>query len=402
MKLRYSRWLLALVAVLLFIVLVRAQSPVVVPFMGIGNVQFFDNNGQVLTNGALYTYQAGTTTYQATYTDSTGTVLNTNPITFGTGGRVSIWLTNGATYKFILCVQNDGASCAPGDVLFSMDQVPATSGGGGGGGSSPFISSSPNPATSGILRLASSDTICFRNNANSGNICISKDSSDVLGWSGGSLKLPQIVAPSGSPNNDYLWADSTANRFMMSNNGSPAVQVVGSGVDINTSDQVTQLHFGSTPVPLSPTGPATGQALFWNGTQAVWGQPTFTPEIIFSWGAVQGNGGGVAACLAIGGGQPPYCLETVLTNAHTLNRLTYDLITAASGCSVNGVVSFRDATAGTNVSSLTLNVGSPGFVDSGALSVATTAGHVFALGVSTSALGCSQIPVISNLTAVLQ
>ena len=57
----------------------------------------------------LYSYQAGTTTQQATYVDYTGTVLNPNPIPFGSGARVAIWLTSTASYKFVLCQQNDGA-----------------------------------------------------------------------------------------------------------------------------------------------------------------------------------------------------------------------------------------------------------------------------------------------------
>lgn len=48
-----------------------------------------------------------------------------------------------------------------------------------------FISSSANPAGSGILRLASTDTVCWRNNANSGDVCLSKNASDNLLWPNG-------------------------------------------------------------------------------------------------------------------------------------------------------------------------------------------------------------------------
>src|SRR5215472_2604793 len=94
------------------------------PFQGLGVAQWFDNNGKPLTAGVLYSYQAGTTTQLGTYTDSTGTVLNPNPLPFTSGARVNIWLLSGSYYKFVLCSQNDGAFCAPGDVLFSVDQVP--------------------------------------------------------------------------------------------------------------------------------------------------------------------------------------------------------------------------------------------------------------------------------------
>jgi hypothetical protein len=67
--------------------------------------QFFDNNGNPLTGGKLFSYAAGTTTPAATYTSSLGTTAHTNPIILDAGGRVpggEIWLTDGVIYKFVL------------------------------------------------------------------------------------------------------------------------------------------------------------------------------------------------------------------------------------------------------------------------------------------------------------
>jgi hypothetical protein len=73
--------------------------------------QFFDNAGNVLTGGKLYTYAAGTTTPQTAYTTSAGDVAWSNPIILDAAGRVSgsgeIWLTDGVQYKFILRDSND-------------------------------------------------------------------------------------------------------------------------------------------------------------------------------------------------------------------------------------------------------------------------------------------------------
>ena len=73
--------------------------------------QFFTNSGAVLTGGKLYTYAAGTTTPQATYTTSVGNVPWTNPIVLDASGRVpsggEIWLTDGLIYKFVLKDSND-------------------------------------------------------------------------------------------------------------------------------------------------------------------------------------------------------------------------------------------------------------------------------------------------------
>lgn len=52
-----------------------------------------------------------------------------------------------------------------------------------------FKSRTANIATAGILRLASADTIQWRNNANGGNVSLSKNSSDELLWNGSRIIL---------------------------------------------------------------------------------------------------------------------------------------------------------------------------------------------------------------------
>lgn len=67
--------------------------------------QFFDNNGVILSGGKIYTYAAGTTTPQASYTSASGTTPHSNPIILDSAGRVpggEIWLTDGLVYKFTI------------------------------------------------------------------------------------------------------------------------------------------------------------------------------------------------------------------------------------------------------------------------------------------------------------
>jgi hypothetical protein len=64
-------------------------------------LQFFDANGAPLAGGLLYTYEAGSTTPLASYTDSTGVSANTNPIVLDSRGEANVWLS-GAIYKFAL------------------------------------------------------------------------------------------------------------------------------------------------------------------------------------------------------------------------------------------------------------------------------------------------------------
>jgi len=73
-------------------------------FAGVG-AQFLDNNGLILSGGKIYTYNAGTTTPLATYTNNLGNVAQTNPIILNSSGRIStgeLWLLNGFGYKFVV------------------------------------------------------------------------------------------------------------------------------------------------------------------------------------------------------------------------------------------------------------------------------------------------------------
>lgn len=72
--------------------------------LGGAAAQFFDSNGNPLAGGQVFTYQAGTSTPQATYTTSAGNIQHSNPIILDAAGRVptgEIWLTDGVSYKFV-------------------------------------------------------------------------------------------------------------------------------------------------------------------------------------------------------------------------------------------------------------------------------------------------------------
>ena len=124
--------------------------------MPIPKQQFFDNVGRPLAGGKLYSYVAGTSTPQDTYTDSGGTSANTDPIILDAGGRASVWLLSTELYKFVL-------TDSLGSLLWTADNVAAggstsggTGGGGGGGGANPAFTGTAtfeNIAVSGISNL---------------------------------------------------------------------------------------------------------------------------------------------------------------------------------------------------------------------------------------------------------
>lgn len=66
--------------------------------------QLFDNYGELLNGGKIYTYEGNTSTPKATYTDYGGLTPRSNPIVLDAAGRATggIWLTEGEAYKFII------------------------------------------------------------------------------------------------------------------------------------------------------------------------------------------------------------------------------------------------------------------------------------------------------------
>jgi len=92
-------------------------------------LQFFDNDGNPLVAGKLYTYAAGTTTPLATYTDSTGATPNTNPIILDSRGEANVWLA-AQSYKFVLKTSTDSTIWTVDNVsnAINVSQILANSG----------------------------------------------------------------------------------------------------------------------------------------------------------------------------------------------------------------------------------------------------------------------------------
>ena len=96
----------------------------------------FTLNGAPAVGCQLFTYIAGTTTKQATYTDSTGVTQNTNPIILNSRGEtantsgtsVGVWVLPGVAYKYVLALPTD--TDPPTSPIDSIDNVfgPLTAG----------------------------------------------------------------------------------------------------------------------------------------------------------------------------------------------------------------------------------------------------------------------------------
>ena len=100
-----------------------------------------------------------------------------------------------------------------------------------------------------------------------------------------------------------------------------------------------------------------------------------------TWSASNGNSPGIFVLNAQMGG-------TVFPSAHTLIRYTIFMSATISGCTTSPAFAFRDVTGSSNLATLTITNGTT-LIDSGALSVAMTAGHEFAFQDTTAGSGCS-------------
>jgi hypothetical protein len=85
------------------------------------NAQFI--NGIPANGAKLFTYAAGSSTKQTTYTDEAGTIPQTNPIILDSRGEPAqpIWLTEGLSYKFVFTASTD--SDPPVSPIWDVDDV---------------------------------------------------------------------------------------------------------------------------------------------------------------------------------------------------------------------------------------------------------------------------------------
>lgn len=101
-------------------------------------LQFFDQGGRPLAFGCVFSYQSGTTTPLATWTDSTGVTLNQNPVILSAGGSANIWLQAGASYS-LKVKGSGGTQCVSGSSQFTVNGI--------GGGASTLTTIVPSSST---------------------------------------------------------------------------------------------------------------------------------------------------------------------------------------------------------------------------------------------------------------
>ncbi len=264
-------------------------------------MQFESAAGVPLSGGKVYTYAAGTTTPQATYTDYTGATPNSNPIILDSRGEAAIWL-GAATYKFRLADANDVE-------IWTVDYISAPT-----SGVSPVLSGNviidsdtPGPAlkitqtgTGPVLRVQDSadpDVTPFIVD-NSGNVGIGTATPSAQLEATGAVKLGSLTlttSPLPVASGGTGLTTLTADNVVLGNGASAPIFVApGTSGNVLTSDGLT---WASTAIPTpfpSQTG-NSGKLLTTNGTAVSWG----TDSVVRARGSITN---GTAATCTVGTG----------------------------------------------------------------------------------------------------
>jgi len=97
--------------------------PATVNLAPLAKLRFVDNNGVPLASGKVFTYAAGSTTKQATYTDASGATPNANPVILDSRGEAAIWFDQSLAYKIVLAPATD--TDPPTTPIWTVDNIPA-------------------------------------------------------------------------------------------------------------------------------------------------------------------------------------------------------------------------------------------------------------------------------------
>lgn len=269
-----------------------------------GKFKAWDSNGNPLAGGKLHTYAAGTTTNQATYTDSTLGTANANPIVLDSRGEADVWLDGSlGLYKMVLKDSNDvtiwtvdnieGIS-AGGELLKDLDvngqEIISSSGG-------DIVIHSDNNVD---IILGDDGGVDDLNIKDSGGSIVAGVTSDgaITAVSYGGITEANLVDKSASEAITGSWDFGGATDLEVPNGagGHAGLDTAGQ-VTVDTTTKTFNFHDGSTEVALQPI-------YYWNVTETA---PTTSTDLTIGWTDVAVTISKIITVVRDDGGGSPSC-----------------------------------------------------------------------------------------------
>ncbi len=183
--------------------------------------QFFTNNGTLASGYKLYTYESGTTTPLATYTDKAQTTANANPIILDSRGEAVIYLQS-ENYRFTLKDASDVTIWTRDNVMSPILDAAI-------GGVTPLICETVDAmkAITGMVDGATCQTTGYYASNDGGHGRYRYDSASALTDNGGT-----VIAP-----------NSGGGRWLLLNNGMIDIRQFGVRADNSTDDTTAALNW---------------------------------------------------------------------------------------------------------------------------------------------------------------
>lgn len=192
-------------------------------------------------------------------TDKTVTVAATNPFVGDAFGNFHFYAAPGwyqvqvsgagvSPYTFIVMLPVD-----PANSTFTDLTVTGSFNISGSFVSSAFTSAASAPATTGFIRANESDAICWRNNANTGNVCITLNGSDQIV---GSVSSTPVISSTANPAATGVLRVAKTDIVCWRNNANTADVCIS----LNGSDQIVGAS-SSSPFISATTNPAAAGTL---------------------------------------------------------------------------------------------------------------------------------------------
>ena len=162
-----------------------------------------------------------------------------------------------------VCISKNGA-----DQIVGTTQAATTA--------NSLTSASANPAGSGVIRLASGDTYCFRNAANSSDICVSHNGSDYIVVAGNGLQSAQFQTAAANPAQSGVVRLASGDSICFRNTANTADVCISK----NGSDQIVGVSGSATQVTSASANPAaTGVVRLAAGDTVCWRNAGNTADI---------------------------------------------------------------------------------------------------------------------------